>query len=202
MPPPRADQEAFPVTTLGAAAAGIGHVYNAAEIDGSTRYEVLVIESRGYYYPSLAVEGVRVAAGLDSYALKLTFGESLQLGDIAIPTDPRSRALIDYAGPQGTIHHVPAIDILNGKGLERVKDRLVFVGATAVLIKASLVALAVPPMAGITALFMMLQTLTSIVQALIFSLLATVYLYMMLPHEEHGPEESHAEAHATNGSQS
>jgi len=74
---------------------------------------------------------------------------------------------------------------------------VVFVGATALLIKASLVALAVPPMAGITALFMMLQTLTSIVQALIFSLLATVYLYMMLPHEEHGHEESHAEAQAT-----
>ncbi|TMQ57224.1 MAG: F0F1 ATP synthase subunit A [Candidatus Eisenbacteria bacterium] len=45
---------------------------------------------------------------------------------------------------------------------------VVFVGATAVLIK-----------------------------ALIFSLLATVYLYMMLPHEEHGHEESNAEAHAT-----
>ena len=74
---------------------------------------------------------------------------------------------------------------------------VVFVSATALLIKASLSALAVPPMAGITALFMMLQTLTSIVQALIFSLLATVYLYMMLPHEEHGHEESHAEAHAT-----
>jgi F-type H+-transporting ATPase subunit a len=69
---------------------------------------------------------------------------------------------------------------------------VVFVGATALLIKASLVALAVPPMAGITALFMMLQTLTSIVQALIFSLLATVYLYMMLPHEAHAPEEAHA----------
>ena len=35
------------------------------------------------------------------------------------------------------------------------------------------------------------------VQALIFSLLATVYLYMMLPHEEHGHEEPNAEAHAT-----
>jgi F-type H+-transporting ATPase subunit a len=69
---------------------------------------------------------------------------------------------------------------------------VVFVGATALCLKASLTALAVPPMAGITALFMMLQTLTSIVQALIFSLLATVYLYMMLPHEEHAPEEAHA----------
>jgi len=74
---------------------------------------------------------------------------------------------------------------------------VVFVGATALLLKAGLSLLAVPPMAGITALFMMLQTLTSIVQALIFSLLATVYLYMMLPHEEHGHEESHAEAQAT-----
>jgi len=69
---------------------------------------------------------------------------------------------------------------------------VVFVSATALCLKAGLVALAVPPMAGITALFMMLQTLTSIVQALIFSLLATVYLYMMLPHEEHAHEEAHA----------
>jgi F-type H+-transporting ATPase subunit a len=62
---------------------------------------------------------------------------------------------------------------------------VVFVGVAALALKASLTALAVPPMAGITALFMMLQTLTAIVQALIFSLLTTVYLYMMLPHEEH-----------------
>jgi F-type H+-transporting ATPase subunit a len=66
---------------------------------------------------------------------------------------------------------------------------VVFVGVAALCLKASLVALAVPPMAGITALFMLLQTLTAIVQALIFSLLATVYLYMMLPHEAHGHEE-------------
>jgi F-type H+-transporting ATPase subunit a len=67
---------------------------------------------------------------------------------------------------------------------------VVFVGATALLLKASLVALAIPPMLGISALFMMLQTLTAIVQALIFSLLATVYLYMMLPHEEHAHGET------------
>jgi len=67
---------------------------------------------------------------------------------------------------------------------------VVFVGATALLLKASLTALAIPPMLGISALFMMLQTLTAIVQALIFSLLATVYLYMMLPHEEHARGET------------
>lgn len=67
---------------------------------------------------------------------------------------------------------------------------VVFVGATALCLKASLVALAVPPMLGISALFMLLQTLTSIVQALIFALLATVYLYMMMPHEEQSVGES------------
>jgi F-type H+-transporting ATPase subunit a len=67
---------------------------------------------------------------------------------------------------------------------------VVFVGVAAVCMKASLLALAVPPMAGITALFMLLQTLTAIVQALIFSLLTTVYLYMMIPHESHGHEEA------------
>jgi F-type H+-transporting ATPase subunit a len=67
---------------------------------------------------------------------------------------------------------------------------VVFVGVAAFCLKASLLALAVPPMAGITALFMLLQTLTAIVQALIFSLLTTVYLYMMIPHESHGHEEA------------
>ena len=66
---------------------------------------------------------------------------------------------------------------------------VVFVGVAALALKAGLTLLAVPPMAGITALFMLLQTLTAIVQALIFSLLTTVYLYMMLPHEEHARTE-------------
>jgi adenylate cyclase len=130
-PPLRARQETFPIPPLMATAASIGHVNMIPEIDGSTRYEALVIESRGYYYPSLAIEAVRVAAGLDPSALTMTFGESVGLADIVIPTDARSRVLIDYAGPVGTIAHVPAADVLQGKGLDRVKDRAVFIGATA-----------------------------------------------------------------------
>jgi F-type H+-transporting ATPase subunit a len=70
---------------------------------------------------------------------------------------------------------------------------VVFVSAAALCLKASLLALGAPPLMGITALFMLLQTLTSIVQALIFALLTSVYFYMMLPHEEHTAE---APAHA------
>lgn len=132
-PPLRAQQEYFPIASLLGAAASVGHVTMVPEIDGSTRYEMLVIESRGYYYPSLALESVRVAAGLDPFSLKVSFGEpmTVQLGDVVIPTDIRGRTLIDYAGANGTIPYVTAADILQGTGLERVKDRVVFVGATA-----------------------------------------------------------------------
>jgi len=54
-PPLRARQETFPISPLMAAAASTGHVNMIPELDGSTRYEALVIESRGYYYPSLAI---------------------------------------------------------------------------------------------------------------------------------------------------
>jgi adenylate cyclase len=130
-PPPRAREETFPIPSLMAAATAIGHVNNFSETDGSTRYEALIIESRGYYYPSLAIEAVRVAAGLDPSALTMTFGHSVQLADIVIPTDARSRVLIDYAGPDGTIPHVSAAEVLQAKGFERLKDRAVFIGATA-----------------------------------------------------------------------
>src|SRR4029450_11603585 len=97
----------------------------------SARHGAVIGESRGYYYPSVAIEAIRVAAGLDPSTRQVTFGDSVKLGDIVIPTDARSRVLIDYAGPQGTIPHIAAADVLQGRGLERVKDRVVFIGATA-----------------------------------------------------------------------
>jgi adenylate cyclase len=130
-PPLHAVGETFPIPSLLSAAAAVGHVNMIQEGDGSTRYEALIVESRGYYYPSLAIEAIRVAAGLDPSVRQVTFGDSFKLGDIVIPTDARSRVLIDYAGPQGTIPHISAADVLGGKGLERVKDRVVFIGATA-----------------------------------------------------------------------
>jgi adenylate cyclase len=132
-PPVRAQMEFFPISPLLAAAAGVGHVTMLPEIDGSTRYEMLLIESRGHYYPSLALEAIRVGFQIAPQGLKASFGEpmSLQLADVVIPTDVRARTLIDYMGPNGSVPYLPAFEILQGKGLERVKDRIVFFGATA-----------------------------------------------------------------------
>jgi adenylate cyclase len=131
-PPVHAEQEFFPVSPIIDAATTVGHTNMQPESDGSTRYEALLIEARGYYYPSLALETVRVGLGVETLGVKVTFGDSIQVGkDVLIPTEARSRTLIDYAGPPGTISHVPAAGVFQGRDLERVKDRIVFIGATA-----------------------------------------------------------------------
>lgn len=43
--------------------------------------------------------------------------------------------------------------------------------------------------------FFFLAVLTSIIQATVFTLLSTIYLMMVLPHEEHDPHEEQAEWH-------
>ncbi len=131
-PPFHADAAAFPIEPLRAEAVGIGHVNMVPDPDGSTRYEALVIESHGYYYPSLGLEAVRVGAGLDPFALKIDFGRAVILGDVEVPVDARARVLVDYAGPPGTFPHISAADVLSGKvEAARIKDRIVFIGATA-----------------------------------------------------------------------
>jgi F-type H+-transporting ATPase subunit a len=44
--------------------------------------------------------------------------------------------------------------------------------------------------------FMLLSTLFGLIQGLVFSLLAAIYIVMMLPHEDHGHDEAHAGAQA------
>ncbi|MBI4636379.1 MAG: adenylate/guanylate cyclase domain-containing protein [Candidatus Rokubacteria bacterium] len=131
-PPINADDVGLPIPPLREAAKSLGHVNMQADADGSTRWEALVIEYRGHYYPSLALETVRIAAGIDPFALRLDFGRAVELGEVTIPIDPRARVLIDYAGPGKTISHVAAADVLRGEvPAERLRDRIVFIGATA-----------------------------------------------------------------------
>jgi adenylate cyclase len=127
-----ADRAAFPLPAFADAAAALGHVNMIPDLDGATRHDALAIESHGYYYPSLALSAVRLAAGIDPFAVKLEFGRAVWLGDVGIPVDARLRVLVDYAGPPETYPHIPAADVLAGRvATERLRDKIVFVGATA-----------------------------------------------------------------------
>ncbi len=131
-PPPSAENATLPIPRLAAAARELGHVTMQPDSDGSTRWEALVFEYRGYYYPSLAVQAARLALSVEASGLKLDFGRALEIGPVVIPVDPRNRMLVDYAGPARTFRHLSAVDLLAGKvPNEAVRDRIVFVGATA-----------------------------------------------------------------------
>jgi adenylate cyclase len=131
-PPLHALGATFPIPELLAAAAAIGHVNMVPDTDGATRAEALVIESAGHYYPSLALESVRLAAGIDPFARRIEFGRAVWLGDVPIPTDARSRVLVDYAGPPATYPHLSAVEIFEGRiDPGAIKDKILFIGATA-----------------------------------------------------------------------
>ncbi len=131
-PPPASRRAMTPIPALAEAAQALGHVTMLADRDGTTRWEAVAFEDQGRYYPSLAVQAVRLATGVEPTKLTLDFGRDLAIGSVAAPLDPRDRMLIDYAGPGGTFRHLSAVDLLTGKvPPEAVRDRIVFVGATA-----------------------------------------------------------------------
>ena len=131
-PPPSAANVTLPITRLADAARELGHVTMLADLDGATRWEALMFEHRGYYYPSLAVQAVRLALGVEAPGLKLDFGRALEIGPLTVRVDPRNRMLVNYVGPAKTFRHLSAVDLLNDKVPgEAVRDRIVFVGATA-----------------------------------------------------------------------
>jgi adenylate cyclase len=131
-PPPSAERAGSPIAPLAAAAQSLGHVTMIPDEDGTTRWEGLVFEFRGSYYPSLAVQAARLARGVEPSGLLLDFGRVLAVGPIEIPVDPRNRMLIDWLGPPGTFLTVSAADLLSGKvPATSIRDRIVFIGATA-----------------------------------------------------------------------
>ena len=131
-PPPTARRATPPIPALVPAAQTLGHVTMLADRDGTTRWEAVVFEDRGHYYPSLAIQAVRLASGIEPGRLTLDFGRALLVGSVAVPLDPRDRMLINYAGPGGAFRYVSAVDLLNGTVPPTVvRDRIVFVGATA-----------------------------------------------------------------------
>jgi adenylate cyclase len=131
-PPPSALEAGLPIPGLAKAARDLGHVTMVADPDGTTRWEALIFEYRGYYYPSLAVQAVRLAGGIEPAAVKLDFGRALHVGPADIPLDPRDRMLIDYAGPAGTFRYISVADVLAGRiAKDALRDRIVFVGGTA-----------------------------------------------------------------------
>ena len=132
----RPDNLLPPVNRIAKRAASGGHVNVGREADGTTRYEYPVLEYQGRLYPSLAVQAARMALGIEPDEVEVVFGEGIRLGQVWVPTDSSTRAVVNFYGPNRTIPIHSFIDVINGKVEPEVfRDKIVLIGANALAIK-------------------------------------------------------------------
>ena len=120
---------------IGAAAAGIGHLNQFADVDGTVRQEPLLVNYYGKSVPSLALLAATRGLNLSPADIQLNVGESVQIGKIRIKTDEAALMLPQfYKGQDGRPAFVEDsfFDVLNGKiPASKYADRIVVIGATA-----------------------------------------------------------------------
>jgi adenylate cyclase len=116
-------------------AAGASGFLNAApDPDGRLRRAPLLIELDGRVHPGLALAAVIAATRAHDISLRVinVNATSLLLDGRSVPLDGKSNLLLRYRGPKHTFPYVSASDVLGGKaGPEAFKDKIVFVGTTA-----------------------------------------------------------------------
>jgi len=104
-----------PLKHFADAAVSLGHVFSIPDLDGITRHEYLAIRygNEQEYYPSFGLEVARLYLGMPRERMSLILGVGVRLGDIVIPTDGKARMLIDHIGPEESLPHVSASDVIH-----------------------------------------------------------------------------------------
>ncbi|MEQ8662803.1 MAG: CHASE2 domain-containing protein, partial [Gammaproteobacteria bacterium] len=125
-----------PVPEIGTVAHAIGHLVTPLDIDGGVRFEPLVVEHFGRFYPSQSLLLAAAFHNLGAQDVRVNLGESVELGSLEIKTD----ALLNintffYGNREG---NRPAFDVYSfydvQQGqvpMENFKDKVVLIGATA-----------------------------------------------------------------------
>ena len=121
----------IPVSPLGQAAAGLGHVNISYDRDGAPRYDYLALPFNGDFLPSLPVRTAAAYLGVPWDAVGLALGAGVRIGKLTVPTDPAMRFVVNYRGPRGTIPTYSFVDLLDGRvSTDRLAGRIVLIGAS------------------------------------------------------------------------
>ncbi len=108
------------------------------DLSGTVRNVPLIMELDAIPYPSLALEMLRV--GLDTKEITIHVSQQAQSGkkgllgvELAgkfVPTNELGEMMINYRGPARTFPYVSAVDVLNGRNLEKLANKYVLVGTS------------------------------------------------------------------------
>ena len=124
-----------PIDILGSRATGIGSLISIPDIDGGIRYEPLVVDYYGDYYPSMALLLAMKYLNLGLEDVEVRVGEGVRLGGLDIRTDGDLQMYAffysdDEAGnPAFQIDSF--YDVLVGNiPAEKYRDKIVLIGAS------------------------------------------------------------------------
>jgi len=124
-----------PIADLGDATAGIGHLSTIPDVDGVVRFETLVLEHDGVYYPSLALAIASRALNLKQEEIRITLGERIVLGGITIDTTEQLEMYNFFYADSPERHAFRTdsfYDVFTGNvRIEDFKDKVVIIGASA-----------------------------------------------------------------------
>jgi adenylate cyclase len=122
------------VPVLEQAASGRGLFTIRPERDGIIRRVPVVMQAQGAIMPSLTLEMLRVASGSNTVLIRSDHAgiQSAAVPGFVIPTDRNGQLWIHFA-PHDKARYVSAIDVLEGRvPPDRVAQRLVLIGTSAV----------------------------------------------------------------------
>jgi len=125
----------LPIPELGSKALAIGHLNSYPDVDGAIRTEPLVVGYYNQYYPSLSLMLAAKSLNLEPKDIHINLGESVQLGNQKIATDPALRMYTYFYKDKEGHPAFPVdsfYDVLTGKiPAEKYRDKIVLIGASA-----------------------------------------------------------------------
>jgi len=154
-----------PIALIGGKAKAIGHLNAIPDVDGGIRTEPLVLKNFNRFYPSLSLQIAAHSLNLNVKDIKVNLAESIEMGGLTIKTDTQLQMnTFFYSDIEGfSPFQIDSFyDVYSGKiPLEKYKNKIVLIGATAIGVGSSQVTPVDPSMAPVLTLA---HTVSSILQ--------------------------------------
>jgi len=120
-----------PIERFAKVAKAIGQINWLPDRDGAVRKQPLLVEYMDKIYPSFSLQVARLYLNLQPGEV-LPRGESVQIGNRAVPTDSRFQTLVNFYGDKNTFPSFSFVDVVTKKVTkENFKGKIVLVGFTA-----------------------------------------------------------------------
>jgi CHASE2 domain-containing sensor protein/tRNA A-37 threonylcarbamoyl transferase component Bud32 len=131
-PPLSGTEVSAPIPEICEGARALGHISVLPDPDGKVRWDPLIVEYAGQYYPSFGLQIAAAAMRLTRRDITVRVGESVQVGKIKIPTNPQGMMLLNYYGGNQTFPYISCADVLSGKvPAKTFRGKIILVGMTA-----------------------------------------------------------------------